>query len=99
MDISIGGVTASAPAVEPFHIYAYIKTPVVCPSACGTDASTVVDVYTCEMDATAAADSVCVDKQIHLPSTSTSCPPTDDCDCQGGVSVEAISESVVVDVL
>lgn len=86
MDISIGGITASAPTVEPFHIYAYIKTAVVCPSACGTDASTVVDVYTCEMDGDAADNSVCVTQVIHLPSTQTSCPPTVDCDCQGSWS-------------
>ena len=63
-----------------------MRSTVVCPTDCGTDTSNIADTYSCEMDDAAADDSVCEENEIHLPVTSTHCPPTDDCDCVGSWS-------------
>jgi hypothetical protein len=87
MAITIGGETAAVAEVEPFKAYAWVKGAVVCADACGTAAETVVDTYTCEEDGVGVDASLCIDNQLQEPSTTTYCPPTDDCDCMGSWSV------------
>lgn len=87
MSITIGGETSATAQVEPFKSYSWVKAAVTCEDACGTDASTVTDTYACSEDGVTVDGAVCTANGIPRPATTTTaCPVTGDCDCQGSWS-------------
>ena len=81
-----GTVAASAPIVEPFKLYAYVRTAGSCPAAtcsaaCGYEGLTAADVYACQEDGVSVAAASCVGAGIGAAlTTATECCPAADAD-------------------
>jgi hypothetical protein len=77
-------IDASAPIVEAFKSYAYVRTAGTCPSAacsaaCDAEELNVPDVYACQEDGASVAEASCVSAGIGAaPSSETTCCPAAD---------------------
>jgi hypothetical protein len=79
-------IPASAPIVEAFKSYAYVRTAGTCPvapadcsAACGYEGLSVADVYACKEDGVSVAEDSCVSAGIGAaPSSETTCCPAAD---------------------
>ena len=83
MQVAIGEVVSGSAGSTNFVSYAWVKTNVTCPTACGTAAQTTSDTYTCEEDNLLVPNSLCTRSLSTSPVTTTDCPPTADCPCEG----------------
>ena len=92
-------ITASAPEVEPFKSYAYVRTAGLCPARgcsqmCGAEEVTARDAWLCMEDGVDVAEDSCVSAGIgEAPSSETfCCPAADDDTCEE--SAEEITRRV-----